>query len=166
MYSCHCLSNLAPLSRSPLDATTPNTTDRLRVISLLPLTRTRIFNRAQPSQCIAWHQQSCATRTRPCGDFRDLEKMSQMISSLVHALLCHAANVTSCNFLLKKGTTIHFVPLSTTLSENTFYTSAFSDYSLIASSQGLILLSTAESISAMASGTADELRLLCDILIY
>lgn len=71
------LSHPVSLSRSPLDATTPNPTDRLRVNSLSLLTRIQIFIRVQPSQCTVWHQQSCATRTRPCGDLRDLEKMSQ-----------------------------------------------------------------------------------------
>lgn len=90
MCSCHCLSYPVSLSRSLLDATTPNTTDRLRVISLSPLTHTQIFICVQPSQSTVWHQQSCATRTRPCGDFRDLEKMSQIFfltgrcSSLSH----------------------------------------------------------------------------------
>lgn len=82
MCVCVCvpvslLSHPVSLSRSPLDATTPNPTDRLRVISLSLLTRIQIFIRVQPSQCSAWHQQSCATRTRPCGDLRDLQRMSQ-----------------------------------------------------------------------------------------
>lgn len=71
------LSHPVSLSRSPLDAMTPNPTDRLRVISLSLLARIQIFIRVQPSQCSVWHQQSCATRTRPCGDLRDLERMSQ-----------------------------------------------------------------------------------------
>ncbi len=111
MCPCHCLSYPVSLSRSLLDATTPNTTDRLRVISLSPLTHTQIFICAQPSQCTVWHQQSCATRTRPCGDFGDLEKMSQIISSLVPALLCRTVNVTSYNLLLplKKTQRLHFI---------------------------------------------------------
>lgn len=95
MCPCHCLSYPVSVSRSLLDATTSNTTDRLRVISLSPLTHTQIFIRAQPSQCTVWHQQSCATRTRPCGDFRDLEKMSQIFSSLVGTLFHRTINVTS-----------------------------------------------------------------------
>lgn len=82
-----------------LDARPPNITDRLRVISLSPLTNTQIFIHVQPSQCTAWHQQSCATRTRPCGDFRDLEKMSQIISSLVPALVRSTVNITASNSL-------------------------------------------------------------------
>jgi len=85
------------LSRSVLDARTPNTTDRLTVISLSPHTHTQIFIRAQPSQCTVWHQRCCATRTRPCGDFRDLEKMSQMLSLLVPVLLCCTVNAASSN---------------------------------------------------------------------
>lgn len=70
-------SHPVSLSRSPRDATTPNPTDRLRVISLSLLARSQIFIGVQPSRCTMWHQQSCATRTRPCGGLRDLEKMSQ-----------------------------------------------------------------------------------------
>lgn len=86
------LSYPVSLSRSLLDARTPNPTDRPRVISLSPLTHIQIFICAQPSQCTAWHQQSCATRTRPCGDLRDLEKMSQifphwlLLSSVAHSM--------------------------------------------------------------------------------
>lgn len=135
MCSCHCLSYPVSLSRSLLDATTPNTTDRPRVISLSPLTRTQIFIHAQPSQCTAWHQQSCATRTRPCGVFRDLEKMSQMISSLVPCFLYRTINATSCS-TFKKGTNITFhLHLGFTLpleriayGKNILYTSSFSEY--------------------------------------
>lgn len=88
----------------PLDATTPSTTDRLRVISLSPLTHIlKYLSVRSPSQCTVWHQQSCATRTRPCGDFKDLEKMSQISTSLVAALLYRAVNVA-----FKKGTKITF----------------------------------------------------------
>lgn len=103
LYMCVCgrgrvcvfmslLSYPVSLSRSPFDARTPNPTDRLRVISLSPLTHTQIFIRAQPSQCTVWHQQSCATRTGPCGDPRDLEKMSQIyfFPSPAAALLSHS----------------------------------------------------------------------------
>lgn len=81
VYVCVFMSLLSypvSLSRSLLDARTPSPTDRLRVISLSPLTHTQIFICAQPSQCTVWHQQSYATRTEPCGDLRDLEKMSQI----------------------------------------------------------------------------------------
>lgn len=90
-------------SRSLLDARTPNPNDRLRVISLSPLTHTQIFICAQPSQCTVWHQQSCATRTRPCGDLRDLEKMSQNFSSLAAALLWQTANVSSYSAFFKRN---------------------------------------------------------------
>lgn len=78
--ACVSLSSYpVSLSRSPSDARTPEPTDRLRVISLSPLTRTQIFIGVRPSRCTVWHQQSCATRTGPCGDPGDLEKMSRFI---------------------------------------------------------------------------------------
>lgn len=90
-------SHPVSLSRSPRDATTPNPTDRLRVISLSLLARSQILIGVQPSRCTMWHQQSCATRTRPCGGLRDLEKMSQKktcLSPLVAALCVARARRT------------------------------------------------------------------------
>lgn len=101
---------------------------------------------AHSPRCTVWHQQSCVTRTRPCWDLRDLEKMSQiffphwlLLSSVTQEL--YQPTVASkkktktfyfiCSWILTfglDGTLIHFSSHS------------FSDYSPVAWSWTLMPL--------------------------